>query len=108
MSRIPKFYSGTSPTGRHIRDLLPKVLGKAAKSIDAQSELVLKAWVEVVGETIGRMCAAESFVDGVLRVKVKNATLHSLLKDTEKPRLIAEYKTRFPSVKMKNIVFYIG
>lgn len=108
MSRTPKYYSGTKPTGHHIQELLPKVLGRAAKSIDAQSELVLKAWGEIVGETIGKMCSAESFVDGVLRVKVKHATLHSLLKETEKPRLMSEYKTRFPSVRMKNIVFYIG
>ncbi|MCH9613516.1 MAG: hypothetical protein SP1CHLAM54_05190 [Chlamydiia bacterium] len=108
MPRTPKYYSGTKPTGRHIRDLIPSVLNKASKSIEAQSELILGTWGEIVGETIGEMCSAESFVDGVLRVKVKHATLHSLLKDTEKPRLLSEYKKRFPTVKIKNIVFFIG
>lgn len=108
MPRTPKYYSGTNPTGRHIRDLIPGVLSKAAKSIDAQGELILGAWGEIVGETIGKMCSAASFVEGILSVKVKHATLHSLLKDTEKPRLLGEYKKRFPTVKIKDIVFFIG
>jgi hypothetical protein len=41
-------------------------------------------------------------------VKVKNSTLHSLLRQNDKARIMANLKAKFPHVRINNIVFRIG
>ncbi|MBP9840861.1 MAG: DUF721 domain-containing protein [Simkaniaceae bacterium] len=108
MKRIPKNYSGTKPTARHIQQLIPEVLQSMSSTFKEGGELIMGAWVEVVGEKLAPMTAATSFERGVLRVKVKNATLLSLLREHEKGALLSELKRRFPTLTIKDIVFYIG
>ena len=108
MKRIPKNYSGTKPTARHIQQLIPEVLQSMSNTFKEGGELVMGAWPEIVGEKLAPMTHATSFERGVLRVKVKNATLHSLLKEHEKWTLLSELKRYFPTLTIKDIVFYIG
>lgn len=108
MKRIPKNYSGTKPTARQIQFLLPEVLQSMSNTFKEGGELIMGVWPEVIGEKLASMTQAVSFERGVLRVKVKNATLHSLLKEHEKWPLLAELKKRFPTLTIKDIVFYIG
>jgi hypothetical protein len=65
-------------------------------------------WPDVIGPKLASMTQAHSFVDGVLLVKVKNSTLHSLLSQNDKPRILNLLRKRFPNVEIKTIYFRIG
>ena len=54
------------------------------------------------------MTEAISFKDGVLTVKVKNSTLHSLLTQYDKPRILNSLKQKFPTAGIRNVHFRIG
>jgi hypothetical protein len=41
-------------------------------------------------------------------VKVKNSTLHSLLSQNDKPRILQLLRQQFPNAEIKNIYFRIG
>lgn len=106
--RTPKNYDGTSITTHHFSDLLPAVLSRIGEVYAQRPDLILEAWPSIIGPKLGHMTQVLSFVDGVLVVKVKNSTLHSLLSQHEKPRLLTILRQRFPNVLIKTIVFRIG
>lgn len=106
--RIPKSYDGTRITTRRIADLLPQVLSAIGEMHHDRPDLVLAAWPEVIGQKLASMTEALSFCDGVLIVKVKNATLLSLLNQHDRPRILRNLQMKFPSVYFKNIVFRRG
>lgn len=108
MKRLPKNYDGNGITSRHLRDLMPDVLGKITESFSDRPDLVLAAWPDVIGIHLAPMTQAVSFIDGVLVVKVKNSSLYSLLSTREKARLIQALKVKFPKVFIKTILFKIG
>ena len=91
-----------------LQDLLPKFLEKITKIHEERGDLILAAWPEVIGEKLAPMTKAVSFERGVLKVKVKNSTLYSLLSQHEKLRLLKSLKDRFPRTEIHNIVFRIG
>ncbi len=95
-------------TTRHIQDLFPKYLQEIGALYRNRPDLVLAAWPEVIGPQLAPMTQALSFVDGVLKVKVKNSTLHSLLAQIEYPRLIKNLRDRFPTTEIKKILFFLG
>lgn len=106
--RTPKNYDGTEVTTHRVSDLLPVVLSRIGEIYDQRPDLILEIWSSIIGSKLASMTQAMSFVDGVLVVKVKNSTLHSLLSQHEKPRLLAILRQRFPNVLIKTIVFRIG
>lgn len=108
LRRVPKNYDAVKPTGRKLADLLPQWLAGASKNFQDRPDLILLAWPEVIGEKLSSMTKAVSFVDGVLTVKVKNSSLYSLLVQHEKAKLQSRLQKRFPSVKIRNIVFRLG
>ncbi len=108
IKRIPKYYDGSLPTSRQIRDLLPCVLKQIAGKVDEGSHAILEAWPEIVGKRIAKMTRAVHYDYGVLKVKVNNSTLLSLLVEHEKERLIEGLRKRFPKVKIEDILFQIG
>ena len=101
-------YSGTEPTHRQIRQLLPRFLNQINRVYEDKPNLILAAWAEILGEKLAPMTKAESFEEGMLKVKVKNSTLYSLLSQHERPRLLRCLRERFPSVQIRNIIFRIG
>lgn len=107
-SRTPRQYDGTAVTTRRVADLLPEVLTKIGSAYQERPDLILAIWPEIVGPKLAPMTQAVSFVDGVLTVKVKNSTLHSLLNQHDKPRILSSLKQKFPKVSIKNVVFRIG
>lgn len=107
-TRTPKNYDGTKITTRQVCDLLPSVLSKIEGVYQQKSDLILEAWPHVIGTKLATMTQAVSFVDGVLVVKVKNSTLHSLLNQNDKPRILNLLRQRFPNVTIKTVVFRIG
>jgi len=107
-SRIPKHYGGTRITSRSITQLLPQVLFKIGQVYHQKGEIVIAIWPDIIGSSLAAMTQAVSFIDGVLLVKVKNSTLHSLLSQNEKPRLLRILREKFPQVEIKTIYFRIG
>ncbi len=107
-SRTPRNYDGTQLTTRSIHDLLPNVLSKINNVYSQKSDLILAMWPELIGPKLVSMTQAVSFADGVLVVKVKNSTLHSLLSQNEKPRLLSALRKKFPQTDIRNISFKIS
>lgn len=108
IQRTPKNYDGTRITTRCIADLLPQVLSSIGETYQDRPDLVLAAWPEVIGQKLAGMTEAMSFIDGVLFVKVKNSTLHSLLSQHDKLRILRNLQMKFPTVYFKNVIFRIG
>lgn len=106
--RTPRNYEGTQVTTHKFSDLLPIVLEKIGEVYQDRPDLILAAWPEIIGHRLVSMAQAVSFEDGVLIVKVKNSTLHSLLSQNDKPRILNSLRSKFPKVPIKNVVFRIG
>lgn len=106
--RIPKNYNGTQPTSRHVAALLAKELVRLTDKCQERPDLLLAAWPEIIGPKHAVMTQAVSFSEGILTVKVKNSTLHSLLHRHDKFRILAAIRGKFPKVNIQNIVFRIA
>lgn len=107
-SRTPKGYDGTKPTTKKMEDVLPNVLAFVEKAFADRPDLILAAWPDILGSKFASMTRAESFVEGLLTVRVANSTLLSLLSQYEKPKLLAKLKERFPSAHIEQLIFKIG
>ncbi|MFA6915212.1 MAG: DUF721 domain-containing protein [Parachlamydiales bacterium] len=106
--RLPKGYDGTSPTFQRVGDLLPFALQKIGERFQDRPDLVLASWADIVGPKLAPMTRALSFFEGVITVKVSNSTLHSLLVQHEKKRILDRLRHRFPSVPIYNVIFKLG
>ncbi len=107
-SRTPRQYDGTQVTSHRMIDLLPRVLAKIGEVYQQRSDLILAMWPEVIGAKLAAMTQAVSFANGILVVKVKNSTLHSLLSQNDKLRILNLLRQKFPNAEIKNIYFRIG
>ncbi len=108
MRRPPKGYDGIHSTSRHLKDLLPEMRERLIQKIGDQPIEILKAWEKLVGPKIASMSKAMSFDRGVLKVRVTNSTLYSLLMEHEKEKLLLKLKKHFPKTCFQNIVFRLG
>lgn len=108
LRRTPKDYDGTRITTHRVSDLLPLVLSSLNEAYQDRPDLILAAWPDVIGQKLAGMTSAVSFQDGVLTVKVKNSTLHSLLYQHDKMKILNSLRSKFPKVYFKNVVFRIG
>lgn len=108
LRRTPKNYDGPGLTTHKMSELLPVVLQNVGKVYEGRPDLVLAAWPEIIGAKLAPMTQAISFSSGVLIVKVKNSTLHSLLSQHDKPRIMASLKQKFPNLAIRNVIFRIG
>ena len=106
--RTPKNYDGTTPTTRRVGQVLPAVLAKIEDSFKDRPDLILASWPDIIGPKLAPMTHAESFINGILTVKVKNSTLHNLLSQYEKGRILANLRSKFPRVNIQNVNFRIG
>ncbi len=108
VKRTPKNYDGTGLTTHRIAELLPVVLETIGEVYKERPDLIIASWPSIIGPQLASMTQAISFVDGILVVKVKNSTLHSLLSQKDKPRVLSLLKMKFPKMQIKNIFFRIG
>ncbi len=106
--RTPKDYDGTGITTHRVSELLPTVLSNIGETYQDRPDLLLASWPEVIGKNFAGMTQAVSFIDGVLLVKVKNSTFHSLLSQHEKPKILSNLRQKFPKIEIKTIQFRIG
>lgn len=107
-SRTPQGYDGTGTTTHRLGELLPGVLGTLNRKHQERPDLILAAWPHIIGTRLSDMTQAVSFNEGTLVVKVKNSTLHSLLSQHDKPRILQKLRQQFPGVVIQNIIFRIG
>ncbi len=98
----------TRLTSVHLKDMLSGYLRSFSEVQEKRPLLILEAWPEVIGERLAPMAKAVSFTDGVLTVKVNNASLYSLLMQHEKTKLLNAIREKFPSVEIKTITFRRG
>lgn len=106
--RTPKNYDGTKVTNHPFRQLLSSVLQQIGDRQQVRPDLILAAWPDIIGAKLAGMTRALSFNDEVLVIAVSNSTLHSLLIQHEKQRLLKALREKFPKVPIKNILFRIG
>jgi hypothetical protein len=106
--RTPKDYDGCEPTGHHIRDLLPALLQGIGAIYRERPDLIFAAWPEIIGPQLAPMTEVLSFEGGILTVKVRNSTLHSLLSQHDRHRILQSLRDKFPSTRIHNINFRIG
>jgi hypothetical protein len=106
--RAAKNYDGTALTTHHVGSLLQEVLQAISSQYQERPDLLLATWPEIIGPKLAGMTQALSFADGVLKVKVSNSTLHSLLSRHDKYRILAAIQQKFPKIKITNIVFKIA
>jgi hypothetical protein len=103
--RTPKNYDGSALTTWSLGDVASNALMGIRATHQERPDLVLAAWPEVIGERLAKMTQATSFQDGVLMVKVNNSTLHSLLSQHDRQRVLNGLRQKFPRLQIKNIVF---
>lgn len=103
--RRPLGYDGCSRTSKLTSELLTEALQEIRQKVSDRPDLVLAEWPQVIGPKLAPMTEAISFTEGILRVKVKNSTLYSLLSQREKERLLASFRNRFPRTAFFDIVF---
>jgi hypothetical protein len=106
--RTPKNYDGTQVTTHKVGDLLSAALSRLHTTQQYRPDILLQAWPEIIGPQLAVMTQAVSFCDGILVVKVKNSTLHSLLSRHEKFRILALIQKKFPKSAIQNILFRIA
>jgi len=96
------------PTGKPLKKLLPDVLAHMGKRLEQKPTWVVAAWQDVIGPRLGPMTGALSFQEGILIVRVKNATLLSVLSQFERAKLLNRMREKFPSLLIRSIHFRIG
>lgn len=106
--RTPKNYDGTQITTHRVSDLLPLALEALGEVYQDRPDMILASWPEIIGSKLAAMTQAVSFSNGVLVVKVKNSTLHSLLSQHDKQKVLNTLRSKFPKVEIKNVFFRIG
>jgi hypothetical protein len=104
----PRHFDGTRGTSHHLQELLPQVLDAAQRRVAQRPDLILVAWSRLIGPSFEGMTEALSFEEGVLTVRVKNATLYSLLQQYERARLLSRLRQECPHTEIKNILFRVG
>lgn len=106
--RLPKGYNGTELTTKQFRDIIPSVLSAIHSTYEERPDLIIASWPQLVGPKIAKFTSPESFIEGILKVKVYNSTLYSLLNQTEKAKLLAAFRRKFPKVEIKDLIFRMG
>lgn len=106
--RTPRAYDGVGRTSHRLHEVLPVILHNIGEIYKERGDLVLAAWPEVIGQKLAKMTEATAFDSGILYVKVRNSTLYSLLSQNDKPRILKSLRGKFPSTKIRNIVFRMG
>lgn len=106
--RTPRNFDGTKVTTHAIHQLLPQMLlAMEEKAQKNMGEIALQ-WKEIIGEKMAGMTEVQSFVEGILTIKVKNSTLYSLLCQHEKKRLLSALQKKCPKEKIDDLKFRIG
>lgn len=108
LRRTPRNYDGTELTTHKISEILPAILSDVGEVYSDRPDLILAAWTDLIGPQLAPMTQATAYKDGILFVRVSNSTLHSLLSQQEKYKLLQQLRFKFPKADIRNIIFRIG
>lgn len=103
--RTPRNFDGTFPPGKKLQELLPEVLSGITKKSGNPWQGIFREWSSLLGKQMAPFTEPVSFESGILTVKVKSATLYSLLRQHEKARLLNQLQKKFP---IRDLLFRIG
>lgn len=103
--RTPRNFDGIEPPGKKLQELLPEVLSRIAKKSGSPWQEIFREWEHLLGKQMAPFTSPISFENGVLTVKVKSATLYSLLCQHEKARLLNQLQKKFP---VRDLLFRVG
>ncbi len=92
----------------HLKELLPSFLENVKNRYADKPEQILQGWAEIADPKWQTMTEACSFEKGTIVIKVKNATLYSLLVQQEGPQLLKKLQEKFPGRGIKKLKFCIG
>ena len=106
--QTPKNYDGIETTGKLASGMVSNVLKGIQKALDAQPKNVFMVFSGLLDERMRPLVEPVFFAKGILTVKVKNATLLSILSSQEKTRLVHNLRRTIPSVEIQDIVFQSG
>lgn len=101
-------YSSSKLTSKFLKDILKKAHREIFPSELSTDQSVSDIWALVVGDKIAAVTQVKSFQNGILNVYVGSASLNQLLSTSEKPKILAKFKSHYPFLKVKNIVFRSG
>lgn len=105
MARTPRHFDGTAKTGKNLSDLLRDAMREISAPEGQEAEAIFRYWPELIGGAMAPFTQPVSLVNGVLIVKVKSATLYSLLCQHEQPRLLKKLQEKF---SVRSLVFRVG
>lgn len=95
-------------TNKKLADLLSDVKKVYLKD-NFSSDCDLNAiWKLVVGEKIFELTRVLSFKEGVLLIQTQSSALTHLLARVERPKILARFKSDFPFLKVKSLMFRSG
>jgi len=94
-------------TSRTIGNVLEKVVAELGLTKRLREEEVLAAWREIVGEFIAQHSSPQRLVDGVLHVRVLQASMHYELDRTLRQDIVAKLKQRFGRT-VRDVRFRVG
>lgn len=102
--RTPRGYFGVQNPAKQLGDLLPEILSDIGNRCRDEKGAIFQFWMTLLGEKMASLTEPISWVDGVLTIKVKSATLYSLLCQHEKVRLLEKLREKF---LVRKLVFRI-
>jgi predicted nucleic acid-binding Zn ribbon protein len=94
-------------TSKPIGTILDKVIAKLGLEKRLREEEVLQAWSDVVGAFIAQHSTPQRLVEGVLHVRVLQASMHYELDRTLRADILAKLKNRFGRT-VRDIRFRVG
>ncbi len=105
MTRIPRNFDGIYSPNQKLSDLLPQFMAKIDQRLEIGVDEIFRAWKTLMGPTREALTEPTSFLDGVLTVEVKSATLYSCLCQYERSRLLRSLQEMCPRVGLRNLWF---
>lgn len=100
--------SRTDSPIKHAKHFLRDHLSHLRKILAGKPQEVIEAWYEILGKKYNGMTRAIGLKDGILSIKVRNASLYAVLKQSSQKELISRIHSAVPGVKVKEIRFLLG
>ncbi len=89
-------------------DVVGKVMGGWGLADRLREEEVVKSWVGIVGDFVGRHSKPQRLQQGVLTVRVLQPTLKFELERVWKRDILGKLQTRFGARTVRDVKFQIG
>lgn len=100
--------SRTDSPIKHAKHFLRDHLSHLRKILAGKPQEVIEAWYEILGKKYNGMTQAIGLKDGILSIKVRNASLYAVLKQSSQKELISRIHSAVPGAKVKEIRFLLG